>query len=369
MPKRNVFILGKSVLGAKSTERILVDNACVGKVKIGERGTLEDWRESVGKYAAGNSRLIFALGMAVASPLLRFTRQTSFVANLQGDSSVGKSTALNVFGSVWGGSEGPLGFNHSWDMTDKDAAKKAASHSFIGLGLDEQGQMSGDPARVAYSIASGIERGRLNKDSSEREQATWQVAVLSTGERSISEIIETRNPRDRQASGTEVRNFNVPADTSLHGIFDDLHSFSDGRELAEHLADATGEAYGTAGPAFVEQLVRHVDLIGQDVFSKELKAGVNEFLESLSLPDAVDAAVSRVAKQFALVAVAARLGSRFNVFPISDDEAFAGVRKCFDDWMRVRGSVKSFAKISDLVAVRDFLQSNGAKFPRIPSGK
>jgi putative DNA primase/helicase len=370
LPNRNAFALGGEVYGAESTERIHVDNAYVGKVKLARRGTLADWSSSVGKYAARNSRLIFALGMAVTSPLLRFVAgQTSFVANLCGDSSVGKSTALNVFGSVWGGSEGGLGFNHAWDMTDKDAAKKAAAHSYIGLGLDEQGQMGGDPAKVAYSIASGIERGRLNKDSSEREQATWRVAVLSTGERSISEIMEAKNPRDRQASGVEVRNFDVPADTGLHGIFDELHGFTDGRGLAEHLADATNGAYGTAGPAFVEQLVRHVSLIGSEAFSKELRAGVDEFLSSLQLSDAADASVRRIARQFALAAVAARLAVRFGVFPLEESEAFDGVRKCFNDWLRVRGSVKSLAKISDLIAVRDFLQSNGGKFARIPSGK
>lgn len=370
LPNRNVFVLGGQIYGAERTERIHVDNAYVGKVKLARRGTLADWNASVGQYAAGNSRLVFALGMAVTSPLLKFAAgQTSFVANLRGDSSVGKSTALSVFGSVWGGSEGGLGFSHSWDMTDKDAAKKAAAHSYIGLGLDEQGQMGGDPARVAYSIASGIERGRLNKDSSEREQATWRVAVLSTGERSISEIMETKNPRDRQASGVEVRNFDVPADTGLHGIFDELHGFTDGRSLAEHLADATNETYGTAGPAFVEQLVRHVNLIGSEAFAKELRAGVDEFLTSLQLSDATDASVRRIAKQFALVAVAARLAVRFGIFPLGENEAFDGVRKCFNDWLRVRGSVKSLAKISDLIAVRDFLQSNGGKFARIPSGK
>jgi len=367
LPNRNVFILGNRAIGARDGERIHVDNAYVGKVKLAERGTLEDWRASVGKYASGNSRLIFALGMAVASPLLKFAPgQTSFVANLRGDSSVGKSTALNVFGSVWGGSEGGLGFNHAWDMTDKDAAKKAAAHSYIGLGLDEQGQMGGDPAKVAYSIASGIERGRLNKDGSEREQANWRVCVLSTGERSIAEIMETKNPRERQASGTEVRNFDVPADTSAHGIFDGLHGFADGRALAEHLADATNETCGTAGPAFVEQLVRHVDEVGPEAFARELRSSTDEFLESLLLSDETDAAVRRIAKQFALVAVAARLASRFGIFPLGESEAFDGVRKCFNDWLRARGSVKSLAKISDLVAVRDFLQSNCGKFVRIP---
>lgn len=370
LPNRDVFILGNRAIGAQDGERIHVDNAYVGKVKLAERGTLDDWRKSVGKYASGNSRLIFSLGMAFASPLLKFIPgQTSFVANLRGDSSVGKSTALNVFGSVWGGSDGGLGFNHSWDMTDKDAAKKAAAHSHIGLGLDEQGQMSGDPARVAYSIASGIERGQLHKDGSEREQASWKVCVLSTGERSISEIMETRNPRERQASGTEVRNFDVPADTGAYGIFDQLHGFADGRALAEHLADEANETYGTAGPAFVDQLVRHVNEVGHDAFARELRSDIDEFIASLQLSGEVDAAIWRIAKQFALAATASRLASRFGIAPIGKSEAFDGVRKCFNDWLRVRGSVKSLAKISDLIAVRDFLQTNGSKFARIPSGK
>lgn len=367
---RNAFVLGNRVFGASDAERIHVDNAYVGKVKLSERGSLDDWQQSVGKYASGNSRLIFALGMAVASPLLKFLPgQTSFVANLRGDSSLGKSTALNVFGSVWGGSEGGLGFNHSWDMTDKDAAKKAAAHSYVGLGLDEQSQLTGDPARVAYSLASGIERGRLNKDSSEREQATWRVAVLSTGERSISELIETRNPRDRQASGVEVRNFDVPADTGRHGVFDTLHGFSDGRGLAEHLSDTTSATYGTAGPAFVDRLVQHINDVGADAFSNELREGINEFVASLQLPDDAHAAVRRIAKQFALIAVAARLGSRFGVLPINEAEAFNAIRKCFNDWLSVRGSTKSLAQVSELIAVRDFLQSNAGKFVRLPSGK
>lgn len=284
LPGRNVYVLGDRPYGADASERIHVDRSSVGKVKLACRGTTESWRNAIGKYASGNSRLIFALGTALASPLLKFLPgQTSFVANLRGDSSVGKSTALNVFGSVWGGSEGGLGFNHSWDMTDKDAAKKAAAHSYVGLGLDEQGQLNGDPARVAYSIANGVERGRLNKDSSEREQATWRVAVLSTGERSISELLDAKNPRERQASGIEVRNFDVPADTGRHGIFDELHGFIDGRALAEHLAEAANFNYGTAGPLFIERLVQYIEGVGAVAFALELRAGIDGFVASLGL--------------------------------------------------------------------------------------
>jgi putative DNA primase/helicase len=72
----------------------------------------------------GNSRLAFAVACAFAGPLLRPAGMESGGFHYRGDSSSGKTTALKVAASVYGGA----GYLQRWRTTDNALEAIAAQH-------------------------------------------------------------------------------------------------------------------------------------------------------------------------------------------------------------------------------------------------
>ena len=61
-------------------------------IDAGARGDVESWKQSVARLARGNSRLVFALSLAFAAPLLELAGMESGGIHFVGHSSTGKST-------------------------------------------------------------------------------------------------------------------------------------------------------------------------------------------------------------------------------------------------------------------------------------
>jgi type IV secretory pathway VirB4 component len=53
-----------------------------------------------------------------------------------------------------------------------------------------------------------------------------------------------------------VRVVEVPADTGVHGLFENLHDFPDAAQLANHLAGAAKTYYGKPARAFIAAVGR-----------------------------------------------------------------------------------------------------------------
>lgn len=98
------FVLPKDTIGDQA-ERIVfqTDNAVENTFRV--KGTPAQWRERVGALCAGNSRLVFAVSCAFAGPLLRPAGMESGGFHFRGDSSSGKTTALKLAASVYGGAD------------------------------------------------------------------------------------------------------------------------------------------------------------------------------------------------------------------------------------------------------------------------
>ena len=99
-----VFVLpDDEVFGDAAGERILLQASNSAGHAFKTAGDLEGWQESIARYCAGNSRLAFALSAAFAAPLLHLAGLEGGGFHFRGESSRGKTTALHVAGSVWGG--------------------------------------------------------------------------------------------------------------------------------------------------------------------------------------------------------------------------------------------------------------------------
>ncbi len=191
-----------------------------------QRGTVESWQEHVARYAIGNSRLGLALSTAFAAPLLYPTGSESGGFHFRGGSSTGKTTALHVAGSAWGGG-GIRGFIRTWRATSNGLEGVAALHCDALLCLDEIGQVDGrDAGQIAYMLANGQGKTRAGRSGETRPAAEWRLLFLSSGEISLADKIAEDGRGRRIAAGQEVRIVDIAADAGAGlGIFENLHGF------------------------------------------------------------------------------------------------------------------------------------------------
>jgi uncharacterized protein (DUF927 family) len=95
------FVLPDRALGG--SDLVVYQTSSEIRAAVRGKGTLEEWRERVAKPAEGNARVVLALAAAFAAPLLGPLQLEGAGIHLRGPSSIGKTTALIVAGSVWGG--------------------------------------------------------------------------------------------------------------------------------------------------------------------------------------------------------------------------------------------------------------------------
>ena len=234
-------------------------------------GTLEQWQQQIARYAVGNSRLVLAIGIALAGPLLRWHPGGKGGVHLFDASSSGKTSAAEVAGSVLGGMPKPSpnrqGWVSGWNSTAVGLEGAALRHHHSTLVLDEMGAFAGTPqqaANIVYELANGVTKGRGQADGSDRARKSFDMMILSTGEVTLSDLLsqDTRHGATAPSGGQQVRLLAIPAEPSLvrspakqhYGIFENLHDKDGGAALADHLREASRRYYGTALPAFVTAL-------------------------------------------------------------------------------------------------------------------
>ena len=336
-------------------ERYIIQTSGVVDHAYRESGTLDGWQKNVARYAIGNSRLGLALSAAFAAPLIYPTFSESGGFHFRGGSSTGKTTALVVAGSVWGGG-GVRGFIRTWRATSNGLEGIAAMHCDALLCLDEMGQVDGREAgQIAYMLANGVGKTRASRTGEARPAAEWRLLFLSSGELSLADKIAEDGRGRRVAAGQQVRIVDIAADAGAgFGIFENLHGFPSGDAFSRHLKMAASEHYGIASGAFLELLTRDFDAIAPTVIGYR-----DEFIAE-NCPKGADGQVSRVAARFGLVAAGGEMATAFGVLPWEPGEATRAAAKCFSDWLAARGGVEPAEEREGISAVRRFIEMHGA---------
>jgi putative DNA primase/helicase len=266
---------------------------------------------------------------------------------------VGKTTALSVARSVWGG--GDRGFIRSWRATANGIEGTAAIHSDALLCLDEISQLSGREAgEVAYMLANGQGNARAARDATLRKPARWRLLFLSTGEISLADKIAEDLRGRRQTAGQAVRVIDLPSDTGVHGLFDTLHEFKSAAALADHLRGACNKYYGTAARKFIEAIAPDIDAAVDAV-----KNSTRQFVEDQCPGAECDGQVKRVASRFGLIAAAGELAASLGILPWQSGEATRAAVECFRSWVANRGGVEAAEDKDGVAAVRAFLSAHG----------
>lgn len=345
---RHAFVLPGETLGDPG-ERIVFQTDGAAENTLRQRGTLAQWQERVARLCVGNSRLAFAVSCAFAGPMLRPGAIDSGGFHLRGDSSCGKTTALRVAASVYGG----VSYMQRWRATDNALEAIAAQHCDGLLILDELAQVDPKTAgECAYMLANETSKARSTRTGQARPRLTWRLLFLSAGEIGLAAHMAEGNKRAR--AGQELRMADVPADAGAGmGIFEQLHGLEGGAALALHLGKACEASHGTAGRAFLEWAV-----LNADTLRDRLRALIDR-IAGQWIPDAASGQVHRVGRRFAVVAAAGELATEAGITGWPEGEATQAARACFNAWLASRGGIGNAEDGQMLRQVRRFFEAHG----------
>ena len=347
---KQIFVFPNQTIG-DTDEKVLYQSANITQHHFSQQGSLTGWKEQASRYCIGNSRLVFAVSLAFAGPLLYLLSEESGGFHFTGSAACGKTTALRVAASVFGGSE----YLQRWRATINGLEGLAQMHNDTVLILDELAQVSPDEAgESAYMLSNGQGKVRAQKNGTARKTTTWRLLFLSAGEVSLADHMLAAHKTVK--AGQEVRLADIPADTGEGlGIFEELHGVSEGAEFSRMLVESTGKYFGTVGFAWIEFVIRISKNPDQIKALKELQQKFVSEVVNLK----VDGQVKRIASRMGLVAAAGIIATKFGLTGWPENEAWVMVKKCFQSWLDQRGGTSDQEEEQILSQVKAFLETNG----------
>jgi putative DNA primase/helicase len=292
-----------------------------GSLSMEPKGSYKEWLEAVNSHIIGHTPMELILSASFASTIVGLLNVTeiaevdTFLLNIVGNSTTGKTTAAVVAASPFGSpSITNNGLIQSFNATQNAMQSIISGNMGVPIIFDETSMnMMGNKAftSMIYKLAQNKDKARLNKESILRDTERWATAIFFTGEASI---LENANANE----GLHVRLFEFK---NLQWTKSAKHS--------EELKDIMTNNYGHAGVKFVQYLL--------EKDPQEIKGIWQSFKEDLEnqLPDSKFS--SRVSAKFALVLTGARLanealGINLSIDKITDllieqEEASMGVRE------------------------------------------
>ncbi len=356
---RGAFVLPDEVIGKTSAERVLFQTSGPAATIYSQAGSLDDWRQQVGARCVGNSRLILAVSAAFASMLLDVTGKENGGVHFRGRSSEGKTTILRAAASVFGHGRD---FVENWRATDNGLEAIAAAHNDGLLILDEMAQV--DPriaGDIAYMLANGQGKSRSTRQGEARARKQWRLLFLSSGEISLADHMQAAGKRAH--AGQETRLIDIPADTGMHGAFEQLHGYPNGSEFAQAVTAATMKFYGTPARTFLHALTA--------MPMERVEALVGNLIRDFTAehtPASASGQVARIAERFALIAAGGELATALGVTGWQKDDAIQAATVCLDAAISARGGHGPKEEIAALEQVRLFFQQHGeSRFTRLDS--
>lgn len=343
MDEGRVFVMPRQAIArGHLSDQITFQSEYATQDDYATAGSLVSWREHIGCLCRGNPLLILAVSTALAGTLLELTHRKSCGIHLVGDSSNGKTTALEVASSVWGGPD----FIRTWRATSNGLEGIAAALSDTALVLDEIGEADGrEIGATVYALGNGTGKARASRNGTARRPYRWRIAILSSGERSLAAHMNEAGHRPK--AGQSVRLLDIPAKRQ-YGAFDQLHHFSDGRAFADHLKSEVSRHYGHLGPAFIERLVHEDQDLAEEV---DRFAQLPGFATTHPLQ-------GRAAKALTLIGLAGELATGWGLTGWEEGEALAAAIEAFTAWQSGQGNMQNEHE-QILANIQRFIERHG----------
>lgn len=316
------FVLPDVVIGPKAAG-VIFQSGEHGNEEHTQAGTLAGWKQGIAAMAVGNPLLLLAVSASFAGPLLQRCHAESGGFHLVGDSSTGKSTAMDAACATWGGP----GFKRSWRATGNGLEGAAAMFNDCLLALDEISEC--DPKQVGeivYMLGNGRGKQRANRSGNARGVTKWRCFVMSNGERTIATTMAEGGHRAK--AGQSMRLLDIPA-AQTFGAWDNLHGASSPAAFSDAIKRAAVQHHGHAGQAFLEKLT--FDTTDFCVKLDEVKAA------RLFATDGTEGQDKRAAARFALIGMAGELATEYGVTGWPLGAAGEAAAHAFKLWLSMRG--------------------------------
>jgi hypothetical protein len=212
------------------------------------RGTLEDWKQTTEFFNKPGFELHqFAIGVGFGSPLMAFTALNAAVVHLWSeDSGLGKTTVLHCASGIWGD---PMEVMTTENDTLNTRMNRAEVYKNIVLPLDEiTSSRAEDLSKMLKEYTHGHQRNRLDRSANvERIRGdAWQQLCLSTGNRSIIELISSFKAVSRAEAMRALE---------LHVTKADLPDKTTTDELSIRLK----QTYGTACIPYLQYIIGDIE--------------------------------------------------------------------------------------------------------------
>ena len=179
-------------------------------------------------------------------------------------------------------------------------------------------------------------------------------ALSLSGEMSLADKIGEDGRGRKETAGQRVRVVEVPTDTGVHGLFENLHDVPDAAQFAKRLAGAAKTYYGAPARAFIAAVSG--DLEKTKGF---ITQGVQAFIDGRKLEGA-SGQVKRVCERFGIAAAAGELAINLGIVPWPKGEAIKAAAGCFQAWIDARGGIEVAEVTNGIAAVRVFGSAQGS---------
>lgn len=315
------FLLPGYWVGDASAEPLLMPGAREDCIASGVAGDLPTWKRDVATPAKWSPYVAISVLTSLAGPLIKFSDITeSFIINIAGQSSTGKSTGTYGAASVWGNPEKLS----AWNSTARALAEAAAAHMDLCLIPDDtelagEGKISGLEClqNDTHTLASGKPK-RHSKSVSSNDQLPRLVSrctVLATSPKTVEAHYRERGLKRTDGDRVRLLEMGVP-DASEGGVWkyrkaDEKRAPS---ELSEAIYRAATANYGVAGRAWIEYLVSVQDTLAEDV-ARYSNAFLKRYAKDASGPK------RRIAAKVALLFATARIARKARILPWSTKSA------------------------------------------------
>jgi putative DNA primase/helicase len=348
----SVFALPNRIIGSFGEQLLWAGDATDAAI-YESTGTLADWQSKVAQLAGDHPLLLAALCHGLVGPMLEPSGADGFGIHFFGKSSSGKTTAATITASIWGP---PRLFMKSWRTTVNGLEGVAAAQNEVLLVQDEIKQASPDDiAQALYMISQGKGKQRAGRSGQARSTKTWNVPYISTGEISTRDYINSAFG-NKATAGQQVRclDIRIPAET---GIFGKGSNPQENAQLATQLKAMANECYGTAGPAFLAQIVvaNETTQATLTMLRKDFQDGAGPQALLASDPDGQ---VLRVLDQVSLLYATGKLASDLKVLPFSEAQIRGAALMVLELWITERGGVGAHEDNEAIEAIRGFVQTN-----------
>lgn len=288
--------------------------------KFSTSGSLSGWKQGMQQLLDGQPTMQAIMCFALLPPILRWASQGGVEGNiglqLTGPTSTGKTTALRVAGSAWGGLDDYGGdYLETWLSTENSFETLMHNHADALLVIDEA-NMAGTSRRTraakqsaaVFMLASG--RGKARYDVGGDARFTRLVTLSSS-----NEPLTLSNPQEGAVGpALDVRMPTIDLSGRPYGVLDGPGA--DGAAtIIDRLNNLAREHYGYAAREFVRWLTSQI-AHNEASFSKRIRDLVAEFRRHAKYDDLAPPQ-QRVCNSFALASAAGCLARRHGLLPAS----------------------------------------------------